>query len=197
MTSHFNQPWHYSGRVAERLGQALVDLVENESGEGNRAGERRRNRVEHVDRAVVTFNTALNQNFTILTHTIPDNRTFLVDNVVFFAKPLFGAGLIASGVIEGAVQCFFEIGDVVPVEIRTIRVQTGLPVENRAYFPFLNDRVGAREVTFSLDAKSGRELQAYYINRAVSPVPVGTVGARIEGWLIDSNIYEEILEQQR
>ena len=136
--------------------------------------------------------------YPILEHTIPDNRTFFVDNIQFFATPAFATGLVPAGTIEPYVQCYFEIGKVVPVGIETERVQTGITPESRAYFPFLNDRVGAREVTFSLIAKSGRELNAYYINRGgPSPIPLATVGIRIEGWLADSNIIEEILEQQR
>lgn len=146
----------------------------------------------------VEYNIALNQRFQIFSHTIPANRTFFVDDVEFFATHAFGGGLVAAGIIEGLVQCYFEIGRVVPVEIRTTRVQPGLSLEDRAYFPFLNDRVGAREVTFSLIAKSGRELNAYYINRSTgSPIPLGGIGIRVQGWLADSNIIEEILEQQR
>lgn len=147
----------------------------------------------------VEFSTVpLGRRFPILSFNVPSNRTLIIDNMYFFARAAFGLGeLLPPGVIEGSVQCFFEIGEVVPVEIRSSRVQTLLPSEDRAYFPFLGDRVGAREVEFSLYAKSGREVEAYYINRAVSPVPIGTVGFRVEGWLIDSNIIEEILEQQR
>jgi len=144
----------------------------------------------------VEHDLTLDRRFPILTQTIPDNRTLIIDNVLFFAKEAFGTGLIPTGVIEGAVQCFFEVGEVVPVEIRSQRVQAGLPAENRAYFPFMNDRVGPRESTFSLYAKSGRELTAYYINRVVSPVPIRTIGVRVEGYLVDSNVIEEILEQQ-
>lgn len=136
--------------------------------------------------------------YNIFSYTIPENRTFFVDNVLFFATPSFGSGLVPAGTIEPYVQCYFEIGKVVPVGIETNRVLTGVSPNSRAYFPFLNDRVGAREVTFSLIAKSGRELSAYYINRGgVSPVPLRTIGIRVEGWLADSNIIEEILEQQR
>ena len=146
----------------------------------------------------VPYNVATGQRFQIFSHTTPDNRTFFVDNIEFFASAAFSGGLVPAGVIEGLVQCYFEIGNVVPVEIRTTRVQPGLPIEDRAYFPFLNERVGAREVTFALTAKSGREVTAYYINRAGgSPIPLSGVGVRVEGWLVDSNIIEEILEQQR
>jgi hypothetical protein len=122
-----------------------------------------------------------------------------VDNVLFYATPLFGSGLVPAGIIEPYVQCYFEVGNVVPVGIETERAIAGAAtIETRAYFPFLNDRVGAREVTFSLIAKSGRELSAYYINRGgISPIPLNTIGVRVEGWLADSNIIEEILEQQR
>lgn len=140
--------------------------------------------------------------YNIFSYTIPENRTFFVDNVLFYATPLFGSGLVPAGVIEPYVQCYFEVGNVVPLGIRTERViatLAGPTIEARAYFPFLNDRVGAREVTFSLIAKSGRELSAYYINRGFgpSPIPLDVIGVRVEGWLADSNIIEEILEQQR
>lgn len=144
----------------------------------------------------VAYSFKLNERFNILTHSIPDDRTFVVDNVEFFATPLFGTGLVGAGEVEGSVQAVFQIGNVVPVEINTTRVQPGLPRENRAYFPFFNDRVGPREVNFSVFAKNGRELRAYYINRAFTPVPLRTIGVRIEGWMIDSNALEEILEQQ-
>lgn len=153
---------------------------------------------QEFTKEVVHNPSTQNLRYPILEHTIPDNRTLFVDNVLFYATPAFGSGLVPSGIIEQYVQCYFEIGKVVPVEIRTTRVQTGLTPDGRAYFPFLNDRVGAREVTFSLIAKSGRELNAYYINRGgPSPIPLATVGVRVEGWLVDSNIIEEILEQQR
>jgi len=145
----------------------------------------------------VPYNFKLNERMNILTKNIPDDRTFVVDNVEFFATPLFGTGLLAAGEVEGAVQAYFQIGSVVPVEISSTRVQPGLPVENRAYFPFFNDRVGAREANFSLFAKRGRELIAYYINRVFTPVPLRSVGVRIEGWMIDANALEELLEQQR
>lgn len=145
----------------------------------------------------IPYDFALDKRFDILIQDVPDDRTFVVDNVEFFATPLFGTGLIPAGTVEGAVQAYFQIGNVIPVEIRTTRVQPGLPAEDRAYFPFFNDRVGAREVNFSLYAKRGRELRAYYINRAFAPVPLRTIGVRIEGWMVDSNALEEILEQQR
>jgi hypothetical protein len=145
----------------------------------------------------VTYDFALNERFNILSQSVPDDRTFVVDNIYFFARALFGTGLVPPGDIEGAVQPYFQIGNVVPVEISTTRVQPGLPVENRAYFPFLNDRVGAREVNFSVFAKRGRNLNAYYFNRAFTPIPLSTIGVRIEGWMVDANAIEEILEQQR
>lgn len=145
----------------------------------------------------VEYEFSLDQKFTILDQQVPDDRTFVVDSVSFFATPLFGTGLVATGSIEGAVQPFFQIGNTVPVEISSTRLQPGGIAENRAYFPFLNDRVGAREVTFSLYAKRGRSLRAFYVNRSFTPVPLRTIGIRIEGWMIDSNALEELLEQQR
>jgi len=145
----------------------------------------------------VEYDASLNQQRTILNQQVPDDRTFVVDNVEFFATPLFGTGLVPAGVVEGAVQASFQIGNIVPVEISTTRLQPGGVPENRAYFPFFNDRVGPREVNFSLYAKRGRSLKAFYINRSVTPVPLRTIGVRIEGWMIDSNALEELLEQQR
>jgi len=152
---------------------------------------------EHV--AEVEHNSLRQEiRYNIFEYTIPENRTFFVDNVLFFATPLFGSGLVPEGVIEAYVQCYFEIGKVVPVGIESSRVIAGATTEARACFPFLNDRVGAREVTFSLIAKSGRKLSAYYVNRGgPSPIALATIGIRVEGWLADSNIIEEILGQQR
>ena len=145
----------------------------------------------------VNYSFVNNQIIPILSKDTPDDRTFVVDNVYFFATPIVGVGLVPPGAIEGAVQAYFQIGNVVPVEINSTRIQvTGVP-ENRAYFPFFNDRVGAREVNFSIYAKRGRELKAFYINRTATPVPLRTIGVRVEGWMIDSNALEEILEQQR
>ena len=145
----------------------------------------------------VTYDFSLNERFIIISQTIPDDRTFVVDNVYFFARALFGTGLVPAGDIEGAVQPYFQIGNSIPVEISTTRVQPGLPIENRAYFPFLNDRIGAREANFSIFAKRGRNLTAYYINRAFTTIPLSTIGIRIEGWMVDANAVEEILGQQR
>lgn len=145
----------------------------------------------------VDYDFTLNRQRIIISQTVPDDRTFIVDNVYFFAAPLFGTGIIPPGSVEGAVQAYFQIGNVVPVEISSTRLQPGLLSDNRTYFPFFNDRIGPREVTFSLYAKRGRNLTAFYINRAFTPIPLRTIGIRIEGWMIDSNAFEEILEQQR
>lgn len=132
----------------------------------------------------------------ILSKEVPENRTFIIDNVYFYATPIVGTGLVPAGSVEGAVETYLEIGNVVPVETESERLQSGVAQEKRAYFPFLNDRVGAREVTFSLYAKRGRTVTAYYFNRFATPVPLRTIGVRVEGWMIDSNAFEEILEQQ-
>lgn len=145
----------------------------------------------------VSYSFRQNEQIPIFSQNIPSDRTFVVDNVYFFATPLIGSGLIPPGTIEGAVQAFFQIGNVVPAEISSTRLQPGGVAENRAYFPFLNDRIGAREVNFSMYAKRGRDLKAFYVNRVATPVPLRTIGVRIEGWMIDSNAFEEILEQQR
>jgi hypothetical protein len=145
----------------------------------------------------VAFTSTLNQKHQILSYSVPSDRSFFVDSIVFFATQAFGVGLIPSGIIEGAVQCYFEIGKVVPVGLRVSRIQAGLLVEQRAYFPLLNEDIGQTRTTFTLRAKSGREVDAYYINRVVAPIPVNTVGVRVRGWLIDSNIVEEILQQQQ
>lgn len=145
----------------------------------------------------VPYSFTLGRRVNIMEKQVPDDRTFVIDDVYFFATPLVGSGLVPAGSVEGSVQAFFEIGAIVPVEIDSTRLQPASLVENRAYFPFFNDRVGAREVTFSLYAKRGRIISAYYINRFPTPIPLRTVGIRIEGWLVDSNALEEILEQQR
>ncbi|MHC4119756.1 MAG: hypothetical protein ACYSWO_19840 [Planctomycetota bacterium] len=145
----------------------------------------------------ISYSFALNKRTRIFEKQIPDDRTFVIDDVYFYATPLVGTGLIPEGTIEGAVETYFEVGNVVPVEIGSERTQTAVVPERRAYFPFLNDRVGPREVTFSVYAKRGSVITAYYINRFAPPVPIRTIGIRLEGWLIDSNAIEEILEQQR
>jgi len=145
----------------------------------------------------IDYTNTLDTRFQIVNYNVPENRTLIIDNVYFFATSRFGGGLIPAGLIEGSVQCFFDIGQSVPVEIQTDRVQIGVDQVNRAYFPFLNDRVGARESNFSFYAKSGREVGAYYINRWFPFIPVNTVGVRFEGWVLASNIFEEIMAQQR
>jgi hypothetical protein len=145
----------------------------------------------------VDYNATPNRRFQIFTYAVPQNRTLVIDNVYFFATSLFGGGLIPGGLIEGSLQCFFDIGQAVPVNVGSDRVQLGVDQAIRAYFPFLNDRVGTRESTFGMYVKSGREVGAYYINVGFPFVPVATVGARFEGWFLDSNIFEEILGQQR
>lgn len=154
--------------------------------------------VIYQDRTLeVTYNAIFNQRIQIFSYNVPANRTLVIDNVYFFATSLFGNGLIPGGLIEGSVQCFFDIGQAVPVNIGTDRVQLGVDQAVRAYFPFLNDRVGARETTFGMYVKSGRQVGAYYTNLAFPFVPVATIGVRFEGWVLDSNIFEEILAQQR
>jgi hypothetical protein len=145
----------------------------------------------------VDYTGTLNTRFQVINYNVPENRTLVVDNVYFFATSRFGGGLIPAGLIEGSVQCFFDIGQSVPVEIQSDRVQLGVDPVYRAYFPFLNDRVGSRESNFSFYVKSGRELGAYYINRWFPFIPVNTIGVRFEGWVLASNIFEEIVNQQR
>jgi hypothetical protein len=145
----------------------------------------------------IDYTATLNQRFQVFSYNVPANRTLVIDNVYFFATSQFGNGLIPAGLIEGSVQCFFDIGQAVPVDIGSDRVQLGVDQAVRAYFPFLNDRVGARESTFGMYVKSGRQVGAYYINLGFPFVPVATIGARFEGWILDSNIFEEILAQQR
>lgn len=145
----------------------------------------------------IDYDATLNQRIQIFSYNVPSNRTLVIDNVYFFANSLFGNGLVPGGLVEGALQCFFDIGQAVPVDIGTDRVQLNVDPAVRAYFPFLNDRVGARESTFGMYVKSGRQVGAYYTNLAFPFVPLATVGVRFEGWILDSNIFEEILGQQR
>jgi len=126
-------------------------------------------------------------------YSVPDNRTLIIDDVVFFATPEFGLGLVAPGDIEGYVQFVFKIGGNVPVQVINGRLPAG---NDQAGFPFLNDRIGAKEVTFSLYANTGQDIELSYINRAAPPVPLATVGARVRGWLIDTIMFEEIRQQQ-
>ena len=151
---------------------------------------------EDVTREINYTNT-LDTRFQIINYNVPENRTLVVDNIYFFATSRFGGGLIPAGLIEGSVQCFFDIGQSVPVEVQTDRVQLGVDQVYRAYFPFLNDRVGARQSNFSFYVKSGRQVGAYYINRWFPFIPVNTIGVRFEGWVLASNIFEEIIGQQR
>jgi hypothetical protein len=145
----------------------------------------------------VDYANALNTRFQLVSYDVPENRTLVIDNVYFFATSRFGGGLVPAGLIEGSVQCFFDVGQSVPIEVQSDRVQLGVDQVNRAYFPFLNDRVGARESNFSFYVKSGRTVGAYYINRWFPFIPVNTVGVRFEGWVLASNIFEEIINQQR
>jgi hypothetical protein len=145
----------------------------------------------------VSYDATLNQRLQVFTYNVPQNRTLVIDNVYFFATSLFGGGFVPPGLVEGSVQCFFDIGQAVPVDIGTDRVQLGVDQAVRAYFPFLNERVGARESTFGMYVKSGRQVGAYYTNLAFPFVPLATIGVRFEGWFLDSNIFEEILAQQR
>lgn len=151
---------------------------------------------EDVTREINYTNT-LNTRFQIINYNVPENRTLVIDNIYFFATSRFGGGLIPAGLIEGSVQCFFDIGQSVPVEVQADRIQLGVDPVYRAYFPFLNDRVGARESNFSFYVKSGRDVGAYYINRWFPFIPVNTIGVRFEGWVLASNIFEEIINQQR
>jgi hypothetical protein len=145
----------------------------------------------------IDYNAALNRRIQIFGYNVPQNRTLVIDNVYFFANSLFGNGLVPAGLVEGSVQCFFDIGQAVPVDVGSDRVQLGVPQAVRAYFPFLNDRVGARESTFGMYVKSGRQIGAYYLNLGFPFVPLATIGVRFEGWVLDSNIFEEIMAQQR
>lgn len=154
--------------------------------------------VIYEDRTMeIAYNATLNQRFQIYNYNVPQSRTLVIDNFYFFATSQFGNGLIPAGFIEGSVQCFFDVGQAVPVQVGSERVQLGVPADMRAYFPFLNDRVGARETTFAMYVKSGRQVGAYYMNLAFPFIPVATIGIRFEGWVMDSNIFEEIMQQQR
>jgi hypothetical protein len=144
----------------------------------------------------VAYSAVRNEPFPILNYSVPDSRVAIIDRIEFHATPLVGTGLIDPWTIEGPVQFSFTIGKTVPVQINTIRFD-GTNNYTGAYFPTVNDRVGAREVNFSLIAKTGQELEGSYINRGPSPVGISTVICRVRGWIADVSIIEEILEQQR
>lgn len=143
------------------------------------------------------FNTALNQEFTILSYTVPEARMVFLDSIVFFARPVAGVGLIPAGIIEGAVELYFTIGGVVPLTLSAVRLQPGLRRRQRSFIPFLNANIGPTQFNFTLHAKTGQEIRAYYSNLIAPAIPVRYIGARIRGWSGEVSIMEEILEQQR
>jgi hypothetical protein len=145
----------------------------------------------------VSYDATLNRRLNIFKIPVPSARIYVIDRVEFYAWPVGGGAPLGPGIIEGAVQFGFLVGKTAPVDITTQRIQAGLQPNDGAYFPFLNDRVGATQVTFSLSATTGQPLEAYYLNRVASPVALRTVGARMRGWMGDVSILEEILEQQR
>lgn len=145
----------------------------------------------------VSYDATLGRKINIFKVDIPEARMFVVDSIEFYAWPAGGGAPLPPGIIEGAVQFNFTIGKTAPVDITTQRIQAGLPLTDGGYFPFLDDRVGATEVAFSLLAKTGQPLEATYRNRVASPIALRTVGARLRGWMADMTILEEILEQQQ
>jgi hypothetical protein len=126
-------------------------------------------------------------------YRVPEARTLVIDSITFFATPAFGVGLVPPGIIEGYIQFVFKLAGSTPVSITNGRLPFG---GDEAGFPFLNERVGATEVTFSLYATTGQDIELSYINRGVSPVPLATVGARMRGWLVETTMFEEIRQQQ-
>jgi hypothetical protein len=156
------------------------------------------NRVLYLDiMREIPYDASLNRKIVIFSEEVPSARIYIIDNIEFYAWPTGGGAPLAAGIIEGAVQFSFAIGKTAPVDINTTRVQTGLPATNGGYFPFVNERVGAEQVTFSVFAKTGQPVEAFYVNRVASPVSLRTVAARVQGWMADVSILEEILEQQR
>jgi len=141
------------------------------------------------------FRTDENVKTTLFSYTIPASRILMIDNVYFYATSGIDGSIIDSGLVEGYVEPYFTIGDAIPAEILTLR--DSITDQRRAYFPFLNERIGSQETTFNLFAKSGQELKAYYINTNPSPVAIAEIGIRVQGWLADDIILQEILEQQR
>lgn len=139
----------------------------------------------------------LNQKQVIYNGIVPSARTFVLDSVKFFARTAVGGALIPAGVVEGALQCYFTIGGVGQAHVTTRRFQPGLSATEKAYFPFLNERVGAEQAFFAWYAKTGQDLEAFYLNQVPPPVAIGSVGVRVRGFETDTTIFEEILEQQR
>jgi hypothetical protein len=143
------------------------------------------------------FDDSLNQEFDILTYTVPEARMVFIDSIEFFARPVAGNGLIPAGIVEGAVELYFTIGGVVPLTLSSVRTQPGLQRRQRSFVPFLNSNIGPTQFTFSLQAKTGQLIRAYYFNLIASPVAIRYIGARIRGWSAETSIMGEILEQQR
>jgi len=141
------------------------------------------------------FDTTENIKISLFSYQVPPSRILMIDNVYFFATSAIDGSMIDSGIIEGYVEPYFTVGDAIPVEINTLR--SSITNQRRAYFPFLNQRVGSQQTTFNLFAKSGQELKAYYINTNPTPIAVSEIGIHVQGWLANDIILQEILEQQR
>jgi len=128
---------------------------------------------------------------------VPPNRTIVIDWVSFHARAVGSWELLAPGAIEQFIELHHEIGGKVPLELETAIDDPVVGTIDRAAYPFLGDRVGSTEAFFTIVASTGNEVSAYYITRAVPPVALAQIGWRFRGWLIDSSILGEILEQQR
>jgi hypothetical protein len=109
--------------------------------------------------------------------------------------------LVPPGILEPTTHFFFTVDNVVPFHLETRRQIPNLPTapQPESYFPFVGDRVGAKEVTFSVFVKADQTLRCFYeIVRLPQNInPLVSYGARIRGWEADQTILQEILEQQR
>jgi hypothetical protein len=151
------------------------------------------------------LDVTLNRQQPLIERTVPESRVWIIDSIEFFS--LYRADLpseyrlVPPGWLEPFIHCYFTIDNVVPLHLETRRQVPNLPTapQPESYFPFLYERVGATEVTFSIFATADQEIRCYYeVIRTPLPVPaLLSMGARIRGWESDVTIFREILEQQR
>jgi hypothetical protein len=133
----------------------------------------------------------------IMTFLLTEARTIIIDWMSFHAKAVGSAELLEAGTIEEQIELHFEVGNKSPLELQTTILDPVAGTIDRTAFPLLNQRVGSTEAFFSIHARTGNQVQAYYISRNVPPVVIDRIGFRFRGWLVDASIIQEILEQQR
>ena len=162
--------------------------------------------LDFTDEIRYPLNPVPGTEYVITDFEVPASRSWIIDDVRFFgiytedAGPPIKYALIPSGWIESFEHFFFTIDNVVPLHLQTKRVNPTIPppVSQEAYFPFLNETIGALEANFSLFVQPGQRIKGHFLNAAINPLTtLHSVGVRIRGWEADVSILDEILEQQR